>query len=260
LTEGGGRIIINTVKHAKALASKEREGTSMHYDSIVEGIFLSRPNRFIANVRVGDEEVVCHVKNTGRCRELLREGARVILSRSDNPSRKTAYDLVAVYKGDTLFNMDSQAPNAAMGEWLKSSGYFPDLTLLKPECRFQNSRFDFYLETAEKKVFIEVKGVTLEREGVLLFPDAPTERGAKHIDELIAATEAGYEAYAFFVIQTETCRYFTPNAETDPAFAKALREAHGRGVKICAVTCRVTPDSMAVDQFVPVVLENAECP
>ncbi len=229
----------------------------MRYDTIAEGIFLSRPNRFIAHVRVGEEEVVCHVKNTGRCRELLREGVRVILSRSDNPSRKTAYDLVAVYKGDTLFNMDSQAPNAAMGEWLRTADEFRGITLLKPECRYQNSRFDFYLETAERKVFIEVKGVTLEREGVFLFPDAPTERGVKHIYELIASVEEGYEAYAFFVIQTEKCRYFTPNAETDPAFSKALREAEKWGVKIRAVTCRVTPDSMTVDGYAPVDLEKA---
>lgn len=226
----------------------------MKYKNISEGVFIERPNRFIAKVEIDGEEKICHVKNTGRCRELLIRGARVILEHCPAEGRKTEYDLIAVYKGDTLINIDSQAPNKAFGEWVVSGGFFGDLTLVRPECFFGNSRFDFYLETAERRIFAEVKGVTLERDGVFLFPDAPTERGAKHLSELTAAIEAGYDAYVFFVIQADSCKYFTPNEETDRRFAEGLRRAEGLGVKVCAVTCNVTPDSMKIAELVDVRL------
>lgn len=226
----------------------------MKYTNVCEGIFIERPNRFIAYVNVDGEKRICHVKNTGRCRELLISGARVILEHCPAEGRKTEYDLIAVYKGDTLINIDSQAPNKAFGEWVADCGHFGELTLIRPERTFGNSRFDFYLETAEKRIFVEVKGVTLERNGIYLFPDAPTERGAKHLSELAAAIEAGYDAYVFFVIQANDCKYFTPNGETDPAFAKALRRAAERGVKVCAVTCDVAPDGMKITDHTEVRL------
>ncbi len=221
----------------------------MRYNNIKFGKFISRPNRFIAHVDVDGDNVVCHVKNTGRCRELLIEGATVILEKSDNPARKTAYDLVSVYKGDVLVNIDSQAPNAVFKEWLNTTDYFGKLTLVKPEHTFGNSRFDFYLETEKRKAFVEVKGVTLERKGVAMFPDAPTDRGAKHLKELVYAKEAGYDAYIFFVIQMKGCKSFKPNAETDPDFAKALKEAENVGVKVCVVDCFVNVDELKIDDF-----------
>ena len=227
----------------------------MRYNDIYEGVFIERPNRFIARVDIGGEEKVCHVKNTGRCRELLTSGTRVILDRSPVRERKTEYDLIAVYKGDTLFNIDSQAPNKVFGEWLRRCDYFGDITLIKPEVTYRNSRFDFYVEAAKRKIFIEVKGVTLERDGVLLFPDAPTERGAKHLSELSEAVDDGYEAYVFFIIQTKSCKYFTPNDQTDPLFAERLRTAAKKGVGICALTCNVTPDSLTVNDFVEIRLD-----
>ena len=226
----------------------------MQYGNTVTGIFLSRPNRFIAYVEINGEKKVCHVKNTGRCRELLIAGATVILERSDNPARKTEYDLVAVYKGEALINIDSQAPNKVFGEWVRSSGYFGDLTLVKPECQYGNSRFDFYLESDQKKIFVEVKGVTLEENGVVLFPDAPTERGVKHLRELTDAVQNGYDAYVFFVVQMENCCYFTPNEVMHPAFAAALREASERGVMVRAVNCLVSENELAILDFVEVRL------
>jgi sugar fermentation stimulation protein A len=218
----------------------------MTYNKIKRGVFVSRPNRFIAHVEVGGQVEICHVKNTGRCKELLIPNAAVLLAESQNPTRKTRYDLVAVYKGDRLINMDSQAPNQVMGEWLSSGGCFGRVSLVKPECFYKNSRFDFYVEADGRRIFIEVKGVTLEKDGVVLFPDAPTERGIKHLRELMDAKENGYEAYVFFVIQMEDCRYFTPNRATHAAFADALTEAAAAGVEIRAVTCRVTEDSLFV--------------
>lgn len=226
----------------------------MRYNDIYRGVFIERPNRFIALVELDGEEKLCHVKNTGRCRELLTPGATVILDRSTIVGRKTEYDLIAVYKGDRLFNIDSQAPNKVFGEWLEECDYFGDLTLIKPEVTYRNSRFDFYVETADRKIFIEVKGVTLERDGVLLFPDAPTERGAKHLSELSASIKDGYEAYVFFIIQTEQCRYFTPNTETDPLFAERLRTASKDGVGVCALRCDLSPDSLSATEFVEVRL------
>ena len=214
----------------------------MKYRKIVPGIFRLRPNRFIAHVEVDEEIQVCHVKNTGRCRELLVDGANVYLEESGNPARKTKYDLVAVEKGDLLINMDSQAPNKVAAEYIPT--LLPGLTLLRPETTFGSSRFDFYAEAAGERWFIEVKGVTLEREGVALFPDAPTVRGAKHLRELCACVEQGYRACALFIVQMAGVRYFTPNAETDPDFTAALVEASRRGVRLEAVDCSVTPESL----------------
>ncbi len=226
----------------------------MRYDKIIEGKFISRPNRFIANVDVGGEAVVCHVKNTGRCRELLTEGATVFLQESDNPARKTKYDLIAVKKGDRLINMDSQAPNKVFYEWVKSGLFSDGVTLVKPECKYKNSRFDFYIEANGEKIFVEVKGVTLENDGVVMFPDAPTERGVKHITELCDCVENGYGAYIVFVVQTDNVKYFTPNEQTHKAFADALREAESKGVKILAVDCLVTKDSIDIKGEIDYVL------
>ena len=173
----------------------------MKYKNIKEGIFLSRPNRFIAHVEIDGAEQICHVKNTGRCRELLIPGTKVILEHTPCETRKTEYDLIAVYKGEKLINIDSQAPNKVVGEWIKESSYFGTPQLVKAECTFGNSRFDFYVESGNRKIFIEVKGVTLEKDGVVLFPDAPTVRGVKHLKELEMALDDGYEAYIIFVIQ-----------------------------------------------------------
>lgn len=226
----------------------------MRYKNIVSGQFLSRPNRFVANVRVGEEELVCHVKNTGRCRELLTPGAQVYLERAENLNRKTLYDLVAVQKGERLINMDSQAPNQAVKEWLEEGILFPDVDLIKPEKTYGASRFDFYIETPAEQIFMEVKGVTLEEDGIVRFPDAPTERGIKHIEELIAATKAGYQAYLLFVIQMKQVRYFAPNDVTHPAFGEALRRAQAAGVHLLAYDCVVTADEMRIDEPVEIRL------
>ena len=226
----------------------------MIYNNTCEGIFLSRPNRFVAMVEVDGKECVCHVKNTGRCRELLTPKARVVLEKSGSPNRKTLYDLVAVYKGGVLINMDSQAPNKVFGEWVRKSGFFGIPTLVKPECTYKNSRFDFYIEAEGKKIFAEIKGVTLEENQVVMFPDAPTERGIKHLAELADAQEHGYETYVFFIIQMEHCKYFTPNEKTHPEFANALRECTKKGVTAHALTCNVTPNSLDILDFAPIKL------
>lgn len=225
----------------------------MKYRNVTEGIFLARPNRFVAEVEIGGARCVCHVKNTGRCRELLIPGVRVILEKSDNPSRKTPYDLIAVYKGDILINIDSQAPNHVFGEWIRT-GVWGEITHIKPECTYGNSRFDFYLERKGRKCFVEVKGVTLEQDGVALFPDAPTLRGVKHLCELIDAAEHGYDACIFFVVQMERCRYVTPNRQTHPAFAETLVRAAEKGVGVYAVRCRVSEDELVVDGWTEVKL------
>jgi len=226
----------------------------MQYTAVVAGRFLSRPNRFIAHVELGGREVVAHVKNTGRCRELLLSGARIWLQEADDPARKTKYDLIAVEKGKRIINMDSQAPNRVFGEWAAAGHFCPDFTALCPEVVYGESRFDFRLETPEGLHFVEVKGVTLEEDGVARFPDAPTERGVKHVQELQAAVAAGHRATIFFVIQMEDIDRFEPNDRTHPAFGAALREAQAAGVDIQAWSCRVTPDSLAIDRSVPVVL------
>lgn len=226
----------------------------MKYNNIVEGRFESRPNRFIAYVTMNGQREKVHVKNTGRCRELLTEQATVYLEKSDNAERSTAYDLVAVRKGKRLVNMDSQAPNKAVGEWLLTGELFPDVTEVKPEKTYGNSRFDFYVEAGERKIFMEVKGVTLEKDDVVLFPDAPSERAVKHVYELIKAVEEGYEAYIMLVIQMKDVEYFVPNAEMHPEFAKALLDARQAGVKILAYDCEVTPTAMNIRKPVPVKL------
>lgn len=223
----------------------------MNYPNTQAGIFLSRPNRFIAKVLVHDREETVHVKNTGRCRELLLPGATVILTRSDNPARKTQYDLIAVYKGDTLINMDSQAPNAAAAELLHR--LYPE-AVIRPEQFYGDSRFDFALDTPEGRRYVEVKGVTLERDGHAFFPDAPTLRGAKHLRELIAARQAGHGAAVLFLVQMKGIHAISPNDATDPVFAQALRDAHAAGVDILCYDCLVTEESMTADQPVKVIL------
>ena len=219
---------------------------NMYYKNIVRGRFIRRPNRFIAEVELEGRTVVCHVKNTGRCRELLTDGAEVILSRAADPKRRTEYDLVAVYKGETLINIDSQAPNKVFYEWVRSGHFIDGLTLIRPETVYRDSRFDLYAEAGEWKNFAEVKGVTLEENGVAMFPHAPTERGLKHLKGLISAAKDGYEAYAVFVIQMKGCRCFTPNRRTDPKLADAIREAYLAGVKLLCLYCNVTEDSLAI--------------
>ena len=233
----------------------------MEYSHIVEGQFVERPNRFIAYVKIGDRVEKVHVKNTGRCKELLTKDAQVFLSYSDSKSRATAYDLVAVTKGDKIVNMDSQAPNMVVKEWLKvgeKHEVFGEITLVKPETTFGNSRFDFYVECGERKIFIEVKGVTWENEGEVRFPDAPSERAVKHMEELVKAKEKGYETYVLFVIQMQGVKYFMPNDKTDPKFAKALWEARKQGVKVLAYDCLVTHKSMQINTEVPVYLSNLD--
>ena len=225
----------------------------MRYANMVPGTFLSRPNRFIAHVEIGGQAQVVHVKNTGRCRELLVPGAPVWCQRSDNPARKTQYDLIAVKKGQRLINMDSQAPNIAAREWLEGGG-LGKIENLRPETVHGDSRFDFSFTLHGKPCFLEVKGVTLEQTGVCAFPDAPTERGAKHLRGLARAAEEGYGAYVLFVIQMEDVRFLHPNDATDPAFGKALREAARSGVAVLAMDCRVTPQSMELQKPVPVKL------
>ena len=217
----------------------------MTYNNMTPGIFLARPNRFIAHVQIEGQTEVVHVKNTGRCRELLVPGCTVYCQRSDNPSRKTKYDLIAVQKGDRLINMDSQAPNRAAGEWLTSGG-LGEITDLRAEVKHGDSRFDFSFVKDGKRCFLEVKGCTLEEDGVCAFPDAPTERGTKHLRGLTAAAGEGFGAYVLFVIQMSDAKYIRPHDETDPEFGKALREASQSGVTVLAMDCAVTPESMEI--------------
>jgi sugar fermentation stimulation protein A len=224
----------------------------MRYENMVPGIFLRRPNRFIAYVEIGGEEVICHVKNTGRCRELLVPGARVWCQHWDKPERKTKYDLIAVEKGSRLINMDSQAPNAAAKEWLQQGG-LGKISELKPERTWGDSRFDFSFQKDGRLCFLEVKGVTLEHDGICAFPDAPTQRGVKHLQELTHLAQSGYGAYVLFVIQMDDVVHLHPNDTTDPAFGKALRQAAAAGVQVLAVDCRIEPDSMTLRKPVPVI-------
>ena len=226
----------------------------MNYRHIEQGIFLSRPNRFIAHVERGGEQLVCHVKNTGRCRELLVPGCTVYLERAENPMRKTAYDLVAVDKGGRLINMDAQAPNQVFYEWAASGRFLSGITLIRPEQKFGSSRFDFYLEAGDRKIFLETKGVTLEEKNGAFFPDAPTQRGVKHVEELIACRKAGYEAYLFFVIQMEGVDYFAPNVKTHPEFGDVLCRARTAGVELIAYDCLVKPDMLELRRPIEVCL------
>ena len=225
----------------------------MRYENMVPGIFLSRPNRFIAKVLIDGTEETVHVKNTGRCRELLPAGAQVWCHKSDNPNRKTKFDLITVKKGDRLINMDSQAPNTAAGEWLRSGG-LGEIENLKAETFHGDSRYDFSFTKDGKTCFLEVKGVTLEDDGICAFPDAPTERGAKHLKGLTEAAKAGFGAYVLFVIQMADVKYLRPHDERDPAFGQALREAAENGVTVMAMDCAVDVDSMDIRLRVPVKL------
>ncbi len=238
-----------TLKYKNAILYSKEVIILMIYKNAVKAKFLSRPNRFIAYAEHDGREVVCHVKNTGRCRELLVPGATVILGKSDNTKRKTQFDLVAVYKNDILINMDSQAPNAVFGEWVRQTDFFGEISLVRPEFKYKNSRFDFYLEAGTRKIFVEVKGVTLEENGVVMFPDAPTERGIKHLTELCQAVCDGYEAYLFFVIQMNECKYFMPNEKTHKEFAETLRLASQNGVTVKAVCCNVKEESLEISDF-----------
>ena len=253
----------------------------MQYTNVMDGKFIARPNRFIAHVEIAGREEIVHVKNTGRCKELLLPGVTVYVQYFPEGKRKTKYDLIAVEKVLTglinesdaasessgvvhstlseqhtlLINMDSQAPNKVVQEWLVEKEPFGKITYLKPECKHGDSRFDFYLETEERKMFIEVKGVTLEEKGVVMFPDAPTERGVKHVQELChCLEEEGYGAAIIFVVQMSGMRYFTPNRRTHLAFAEALERAEACGVKLLALTCAVTPDSLAINGEIPIHL------
>lgn len=226
----------------------------MKYLNIKKGVFIDRPNRFIAHVRIDGVVETVHVKNTGRCAELLKEGTAVYVQDSMNPGRKTRWDLIAVQKGRRIVNIDSQVPNKAVKEWLEAGNLFHDITFIRPEYTYGNSRIDLYAGAGERKLLIEVKGVTLEEDGVVRFPDAPSERAVKHVTELKKAAEDGYEPYVFFVIQMKGVRYFTPNTDTHPQFAEVLKEAAGAGVKLLAYDCEVTEDSIVISQEVPVVL------
>ena len=225
----------------------------MRYENMVPGTFLARPNRFIAHVEIDGKEEVVHVKNTGRCRELLPPGAQVWCQVSDNPRRKTKYDLITVKKGDRLINMDSQAPNIAAGEWLRGGG-LGKVENLKAESFHGDSRYDFAFTLEGKPCLLEVKGVTLEDDGVCAFPDAPTDRGAKHLRGLTEAAKAGYGAFVLFVIQMADVKYLRPHDERDPAFGAALREAAENGVTVMAMDCAVNVDSMDIRLRVPVKL------
>ncbi|WP_294112669.1 DNA/RNA nuclease SfsA [uncultured Fibrobacter sp.] len=239
----------------------------MQYGKIVKATFVSRPNRFIAHVNIEGQMTVVHVKNTGRCRELLLPGTAVYLEQSTNPARKTPYDLIAVEKvtprGTVLVNMDSQAPNKVAAEWIRANKRrFPKLQLVRPEYTFGNSRFDFYIEFAGRKMLLEVKGVTLEHDGFATFPDAPTERGIKHLTELTrikserVAAEDGtsYECGVLFLIQMKGCKRFGPDDNIHPEFNKALRNARKAGVEIFVIDCKVAPDSLVADKPVTLIL------
>lgn len=218
----------------------------MIYNNIYEGRFKNRPNRFIAHIEIEGQIEICHVKNTGRCKELLLPDATVYVQHFDNPNRKTNWDLIAVKKGDTIINMDSQAPNKAVGEWLQSGGLGFQPDKIKAEYQYEDSRFDFYLEHGMDQWLIEVKGVTLEEEGIALFPDAPTLRGVKHVDGLARHAKEGFQTAIIFVIQMDGIRYFTPNVRTQPEFAQALKNAELAGVNILAFDCAITPESMSI--------------
>lgn len=230
----------------------------MEYKNIVKAVFKNRPNRFIAECEINNENVIVHVKNTGRCRELLTENADVFLEYFPDGNRKTKYDLISVYKGKRLINMDSQVPNKVVYEALNSSknilGLKHPLSYIKMEQKYKQSRFDIYAKSNNQEIFIEVKGVTLEENNVAMFPDAPTERGIKHIMELIDAYENGYMAYILFVIQMEKAAYFTPNYKTHNEFGQALKHAFSKGVKILAYDCIVDENTITLNNQVDIKL------
>ncbi len=218
----------------------------MIYENILPAVFVDRPNRFIAHVELNGKIEVCHVKNTGRCRELLIPGCRVYVQHQPSPTRKTAYDLIAVEKGERLLNMDANAPNRIFGEYVRAGRFLRGWSVIRPETTHGDSRFDFYLESPGHRLFAEVKGVTLEDDGVMRFPDAPTERGVKHLEGLARCVQEGYEAWAVFVIQTENVRWMEPNRRTHPAFADAMRQAAQAGVHLLALDCHTEPDRLEI--------------
>ena len=226
----------------------------MIYENILPAIFVDRPNRFIAHVELNGRLEVCHVKNTGRCRELLIPGCRVYVQHQPSPTRKTAYDLIAVEKGERLLNMDANAPNRIFGEYVRAGRFLREWSVIRPETTHGDSRFDFYLESPGHRLFAEVKGVTLEDDGVMRFPDAPTERGVKHLEGLARCVQEGYEAWAVFVIQTENVRWMEPNRRTHPAFADALRQAAQAGVHLLALDCHTEPDRLEIRRPVEIRL------
>ena len=226
----------------------------MKYQPIIRGVFLSRPNRFLAKAEINGGVETVHVINTGRMRELLIPGAAVYLRESQNPARKTKYDLVGVCHNGGIVNVDSLAPNRVAAEFIPT--LFPGATQIRPETAFGKSRFDFYVEDKTDKIFLEVKGVTLKIGSEARFPDAPTQRGTKHLLELIEAKKAGFRAVILFVVAREDTESFSPNEATDPAFATALRKAVANGVEAFAVDCAVTADSLTARRFLPVVLEK----
>ncbi|HJD00445.1 DNA/RNA nuclease SfsA [Candidatus Arthromitus sp. SFB-turkey] len=226
----------------------------MKYANIKEGIFIERVNRFIAHIDVDGKVEVCHVKNTGRCKEILVKGCKVFVQEFDSKIRKTKFDLISVYKGNRLINIDSQVPNKMFSEWVKLGNLFKDIKVFKSEVFYKNSRFDFYVEYEDKKAFIEIKGVTLENEGVVLFPDAPTSRGVKHLKELVSAREEGYEAYVIFIVQMEGVKYFTPNYETHKEFGDTLSFCKNNGVNILAFDSVVLKDEIYIKDSVKVLI------
>lgn len=243
----------------------------MRYENITKGIFLERPNRFIAYVEIDGKREKVHVKNTGRCGELLLPGAAVYVQKSGRLDRKTKWDLVTVDKECAvrnadgsiskrlrMVNLDSQSPNQVVKEWLEAGNLISGITKIQPECKYRDSRLDLYVEAGERRIFIEVKGVSLEEDGRVRFPDAPSERAVKHVEELIHAVEEGYEAYVFFVVQMKDVDYFTPNMDTHPEFGWALKQAADKGVKIAAYDCRVERDSIELADQVPVALTEEE--
>lgn len=216
----------------------------MKYQNIKKAKFISRPNRFIANIEIDGKIQIAHVKNTGRCRELLVPGAEIYVQEFDSDTRKTKFDLITVKKGQRLINMDSQVPNRVFREWVESGNFTDGVTLIRPETFFGDSRFDFYIEAGDRKIFIEVKGVTLEENGIVRFPDAPTDRGVKHLRELMGAIDVGYEAQVVFIVQMDDVSHFEPNDMTHPEFGQVLREAVKKGVSVTALYCKITPDSI----------------
>lgn len=226
----------------------------MIYENILPAVFVDRPNRFIAHVELNGRLEVCHVKNTGRCRELLIPGCRVYVQHQPSPTRKTAYDLIAVEKGERLLNMDANAPNRVFNEYVRAGRFLRGWSVIRPETTHGDSRFDFYLESPGHRLFAEVKGVTLEDDGVMRFPDAPTERGVKHLEGLARCVQEGYEAWAVFVIQTENVRWMEPNRRTHPAFADALRQAVQAGVHLLALDCHTEPDRLEIRRPVEIRL------
>ena len=226
----------------------------MKYQNVRDGVFINRLNRFIAEVEIDGSRERVHVKNTGRCRELLTPGATVYLHEATNPNRSTRYDLIAAEKGQRLINIDASAPNVTFYEYLKSGLHIDNVTNIKPETKFGSSRFDFYVETRNSKILIEVKGVTLEEDGIVMFPDAPTERGVKHLNELAQCVRSGYEAHVVFVVQMSNVLYFTPNIKMHPAFGSALVSARNAGVVVAAFDCDVAPDRMTIGKAVEVQL------